>query len=90
MIVPAGRRYLSTRGGTISAAVEDLRTGQTWDLIGGSAAAGAYNAAAGPAQTAPDPDGYWGESTTSAADQIRLLGQLVLAHGLLHRASQRP
>jgi len=142
---PATRTDLRARDGAITAAVEDLRTGQTWlyhprgraqtasivkvdiletllrqaqmsdtplddddadlvqgmiensndddatdlwDEIGGSSAVASYNAAAGLTQTIPNSDGFWGETTTSAADQIRLLRQLVLAHTLLNRASQ--
>jgi len=142
---PAARAALRTRDGTITAAVEDTRTDQTWlyhpgarvqtasimkvdiletllhraeiahvplnddetdlaqgmvensndddaqdlwDLIGGSSAVAAYNREARLTQTVPNPEGYWGESTTSAADQIMVLRQLVLAHGLLDRASQ--
>lgn len=142
---PATRTDLAARSGTITAAVEDLRTDQVWvyhrgtrvqtasiekvdiletllhqaeiagvplndnetdlvqgmienssdedaqdlwDLTGGSSAVAAYNSDAGLTQTVPNPDGYWGETTTSALDQIRLLRQLVKAHGLLNRASQ--
>ena len=142
---PATRTDLAARTGTITAAVEDLRTHQLWlyhpgvrvqtasiekvdiletllhqaeiageplddddtdlvqgmiensndedaqdlwDSIGGSSAVAAYNSKAGLTGTVPDPDGYWGETTTSAADQIRVLRQLVLPHGLLNRASQ--
>jgi hypothetical protein len=59
-----------------------------WDSIGGSSAVAAYNSEAGLTQTVPNSAGYWGETTTSAADQIRLLRQLVAPHALLNRASQ--
>jgi Beta-lactamase enzyme family len=142
---PAWRAALRTRDGKFSAAVDDLRTHQTWlyhpsvraqtasivkadiletllhqaeianqplndnesdlvqgmiensndndatdlwNLVGGSSAVAAYNREAGLTQTAPHADGFWGETTTSAADQIRLLRQLILPHGLLNRASQ--
>jgi beta-lactamase class A len=142
---PAWRAALHARAGKIGAAVEDLRTDQTWvyhpgiraqtasivkadiletllhqaeianrpldddvtdlvqgmiensnnddatdlwNLVGGSSAVAAYNREAGLTQTVPNPDGLWGETTTSAADQIRLLRQLVVPHGLLNRASQ--
>ena len=142
---PAARADFAARSGKITAAVQDLRTGQTWlyhphgraqtasimkvdiletllhqaqiantpldddetdlvqgmiensndddatdlwDQTGGSSAVAAYNAAAGLTETVPNPDGYWGESTTSAIDQILLLRELVLPHGLLNQASQ--
>lgn len=141
----ATRAFLATRSGTVTAAVDDLKTGQTWVLhpgirdqtasimkadiletllhqaesshsplddetsdlvqgmienssdtdaqdlwntVGGSVAVGAYDASIGMHQTDPNDDGYWGESTTSAADQIRLLRQLVDPHGALDHASQ--
>jgi beta-lactamase class A len=144
LVTPAARAFLAQRAGTVSIAMQDLVTGQTWlyhpaareetasimkvdiletllrqsevthtplddvadrvqgmiensdnddaqdlwDLVGGSSAVAQYNAAAGLSQTVPDADGYWGTSTTSAADQIKLLHQLVSAHGLLDRASR--
>jgi beta-lactamase class A len=142
----AMRSYLATRSGSVTAAVEDLRTRQTWlyqpgardqtgsiikadiletllrqaevsrrsldgadpaviqgmiensdnddatdlwNLVGGSTGVGAYNVAAGLAQTDLNTQGYWGETTTSAADQIRLLHELVLPSRLLDVGSQR-
>jgi hypothetical protein len=142
---PAWRAALRTRTGKISAAVDDLRTDQTWlyhsgvraqtasivkadiletllhqaeiadqplndnetdlvqgmiensndddatdlwNLVGGSSAVAAYDREAGLTQTVPGADGFWGETTTSAADQIRLLRQLIVPRGLLNRASQ--
>ena len=60
-----------------------------WDAEGGAGAVAAYNARAGMTQTVPNAAGYWGLSTTSAADQIALLRQLVDQHGLLNTASKR-
>jgi beta-lactamase class A len=58
-----------------------------WNQIGGSSAVGAYDASAGLTATDLNTQGYWGESTTSAADQIRLLDELVWP-GLLSQASR--
>jgi beta-lactamase class A len=142
---PAMHSFLASRKGSVSAAVEDLRTGQTWvyhpweraatasimkvdiletllhedqlrgerlspstaetaegmieesdngdaqdlwELEGGASAVAAYNANAGLTQTAPNTAGYWGLSTTSALDQVRLLRELVLPQELLDQASQ--
>ena len=141
----AAHAFLARRAGTVSVAVENLRTGRTWlyhpaartqtasimkvdiletllrqaevthtplddnvqdlaqgmienssdtdaqdlwDSLGGAGAIEQYNDAAGLSQTVPNPAGYWGESTTSAVDQIRLLRQLVTAHGLLNQTSR--
>ncbi len=140
------RRYIGSRSGDITAAVENLRTGriylwnpreraetgsiikadiletllrqamvshnrldentveavqgmiedsdnddatQLWNQVGGASGISAYNNLVGMTQTDPNTDGYWGETTTSAADQIKLLRQLVNTHGLLDSASQR-
>jgi Beta-lactamase enzyme family len=139
----AMRAYLSGRSGVVTAAVEDLRTGQTWtyhagdreqtgsiikvdiletllrqaelshtpldsdevtlvqgmiedsdnndaqdlwSLVGESTGIGVYDAKAGLTQTVPNTEGYWGETTTSAVDQIRLLRELVMKHSLLNIA----
>ena len=57
-----------------------------WDHVGGPGAVGAYNATAGLSQTVPN--GAWGLTSTSAADQIHLLCQLVLPDGLLGPSAQ--
>jgi beta-lactamase class A len=137
------RAYLSGRSGVVTAAVEDLRTRQTWtyhpgdreqtgsiikvdiletllrqvelshtsldsdevalvqgmiedsdnddaqdlwSLVGESSGIDAYDAKAGLTQTVPNTEGYWGETTTSAMDQIRLLRELVMKHSLLNAA----
>jgi hypothetical protein len=145
LATPAMRHYIASRSGDISAAVEDLQTGQEWvwnpgeraqtasivkaDILetllheaqvvntpldeatadevqgmiensndqdaselwnqaGGAGAIASYDASIGMHQTIPNDDGYWGETTTSAMDQILLLRQLVDSHGVLNRASQ--
>jgi beta-lactamase class A len=137
------RAYLSARGGSVTAAVDDLVSGQMWvynpgvrhvtasiikvdiletlldqaqrrhewldgagagtvegmieesdnddatslwDHVGGPGGVGAYNAQVGLGQTSPNF--AWGLTTTSAADQIRLLCQLVEPDALLDSQSQ--
>ncbi len=59
-----------------------------WDQIGGPTGINAYNAKAGLSQTTPGADGYWGETLTSAADQIKILKALALPGGPLTSASK--
>jgi beta-lactamase class A len=59
-----------------------------WDQIGGSTGISAYNALAGLTQTTPNTQGFWGETTTSAADQIKILEQLSGPSKLLTKADQ--
>jgi beta-lactamase class A len=54
-----------------------------WNAIGGAEGISDYNAAAGLTQTTPNVGGYWGETTTSAIDQIKILKQLTLRSQLL-------
>jgi len=78
--------------GVIQGMIEDSDNDdatQLWDQVGGASGISAYNKLVGMTQTDPNTDGYWGETTTSAADQIKLLQQLVDKHGLLEPASQR-
>ncbi len=60
-----------------------------WNLAGGAAGIGVYNRLAGLTQTTLNAEGYWGETLTSAADQIRLLRQLVIPSEVLSPAAQR-
>lgn len=68
---------------------DDADATDLWSASGGASAIAAYNRAAGLTQTTPNDDGYWGETYTSAADQIKLLANLALPSKLLSRASQR-
>ena len=61
---------------------------QLWDQIGGSTGIGRFNALAGLTQTTPNTRGYWGETLTSAADQIKILEQLAEPSKLLSKAAQ--
>jgi hypothetical protein len=142
----AVKRWIASRQGKVTAAVEDLKTGQEWILnpserdqtasivkadiletllyqaqeantplsdaeadtaqgmieasdnddasdlwsqVGGPSGISAYNAKAGLTQTTPAGGGYWGETLTSAADQIKILRQLELPHGVLNTASKK-
>jgi hypothetical protein len=59
-----------------------------WDSEGGAAAVSAFNATAGLTQTDPDAAGYWGLSTTTAADQVQLLKDVAYPAKTLTPASQ--
>jgi hypothetical protein len=59
-----------------------------WDSEGGATAVGAFDTAAGLTQTDPDAAGYWGISTTTAADQVQLLRTVAYPNAVLTPASQ--
>ena len=59
-----------------------------WDTEGGATAVSAFDAAAGLTQTTPDAAGYWGLSTTTAADQVQLLRTLAYPNAVLTPASR--
>jgi hypothetical protein len=61
---------------------------QLWHEVGGSAGVGAFNASAGLTDTEPNAAGYWGISTTSALDQIRLLHELAVTPSVLDGAAR--
>jgi beta-lactamase class A len=139
------RRYIESRSGDVTVAIDDLRTGRTylwnpreraqtasivkvdiletllhramvshtalgaqtadtvqgmieesdnedathlWNEVSGASGIFSYNQIVGMSQTDPNTEGYWGETTTSAADQIRLLKRLV-ERGLLDAAARR-
>jgi hypothetical protein len=60
-----------------------------WDAEGGATAVNTYDAAAGLTQTTPDAAGYWGLSTTTAADQVKLLKTVAYPNELLSDASRQ-
>ena len=64
-------------------AAEDL-----YDDIGGWNAIGPFDKSIGMTHTTPNDQGYFGETYTSAADQITLLKQVMLPGGELSLASQ--
>ena len=59
-----------------------------WDAVGGAAAVTSFDAEAGLTQTIPDGPGYWGLSTTTAADQVRLLQKVAYSNSVLTQASR--
>ncbi len=59
-----------------------------WDGEGGAKAVQTFDAAAGLIQTTPDAAGYWGLSTTTAADQVQLLRTVAYANSVLSPGSQ--
>jgi beta-lactamase class A len=59
-----------------------------WDNEGGAPAVSAFDKTAGLTQTNPDTAGYWGLSTTTAADQVQLLKTVAYANATLTPASQ--
>ena len=67
---------------------DDEDATQLWNEVGGASGIFSYNQLVGMSQTDPNTDGYWGETTTSAADQIKLLKRLV-ERGLLDAAARR-
>jgi len=69
-------------------ASSDTDASQLWNTVGGASAIDAYNAQAGLTQTQAGQNGYWGETMTSAADQIKLLRHLLFANKLLTPAAR--
>ena len=59
-----------------------------WNLEGGATAVSQFDAEAGLTQTDPNTAGYWGESTTTAADQVQLLKTVAYPNSVLTDASR--
>ena len=57
--------------------------------IGGWSAIGPFDESIGMTRTTPNPEGHFGETFTTAADQIALLKQIMLPGGELSPASRR-
>jgi hypothetical protein len=60
-----------------------------WDAEGGATAVGRFDDAAGLTRTVPDAAGYWGLTTTTAADQVQLLKKVAYPNALLTDTSRR-
>ncbi len=60
-----------------------------WDTVGGAAGLARYDKVIGLTQTHLNTAGYWGLSTTSALDQVRVVEQLMLQSSPLTAASRR-
>jgi hypothetical protein len=59
-----------------------------WNDAGGPTALTAYGKLAGLEGTHPNIKGFWGLSTTTASDQVRLLDRIALPNSLLSRAER--
>lgn len=59
-----------------------------WSEIGAGSGISAANHRFGLSATTPDPAGYWGATTTSAADQVRLMRLVLEPNKLLSDASR--
>jgi len=59
-----------------------------WDAIGGASGLATANRAFGLTATTPGPDGYWGATTTTPADQVKLLAMLSDDSGPLSAANR--
>jgi len=59
-----------------------------WDAVGGGPGLEAGNAVLGLTQTVPGPGGYWGLTTTTVTDQLRLLADLTSARSPLSAAAR--
>jgi beta-lactamase class A len=84
---PLDEETAETAQGMIENSDNDDAT-DLWNQVGAASGISAYNAQAGLKDTSPNTQGYWGETLTTAPDQIALLKQLVIRHSLLNRASQ--
>jgi hypothetical protein len=78
---------LSTATGMIENSSNDDAE-DLWDSEGGAAAVTAYGVRAGLDGTHPNVKGFWGLSTTTASDQVRLLDHLAVPNSLLTNAER--
>jgi hypothetical protein len=78
---------LSTATGMIENSSNDDAQ-DLWDDEGGPAAVSSYGEEAGLTGTHANTQGYWGLSTTTASDQVRLLDHLAFPNQLLTRAER--
>ncbi|MGH2717225.1 MAG: serine hydrolase [Actinomycetota bacterium] len=69
-------------------ASDDNSAQDIWDDLGGASAVAAFNSSLGMTHTVPDAEGYWGLSTTTAADQVRLLQDIAYPNSILNDASR--
>lgn len=85
---PLSGSAAATATGMIEQSDNDDAT-DLWHLAGGAGGVAAYDRDAGLTRTSPNTKGFWGETMTTAADQVRLLGQLALSSDVLTPAAQR-
>jgi beta-lactamase class A len=81
----AGQKQLATAMITRS---DNDAASDLWDEVGGASGVAQANRAFGLTQTSPNRSGYWGLSTTTPSDQLRLLAVLATPGGPLSAASQ--
>jgi beta-lactamase class A len=55
-----------------------------WAAVGGASAVGAFDRSIGMTRTHPNTEGYWGETSTTARDQLQLLRYVFLRNEVLH------
>ncbi|SNS61558.1 serine hydrolase [Actinomadura mexicana] len=68
---------------------DNAAASELWRSIGGAGGLASANGELGLRDTEPGTGGSWGSTTTSAADQIRLLTALTSADGPLNSANRR-
>ncbi|WP_336206238.1 serine hydrolase [Nonomuraea sp. LPB2021202275-12-8] len=76
----SGERRLAARAVKVS---DNDAASTLWNTIGGASGLAAANRRLGLRSTRPGPAGAWGATTTSAADQVRLLRALTSTEGPL-------
>jgi beta-lactamase class A len=84
---PLGEEDAETATGMIEESDNDDAT-DLWSEDGGAPAIARFCASAGCTDTHPNTQGYWGETLTTASDQIAILRQLIDPHSLLTPTSQ--
>jgi beta-lactamase class A len=62
---------------------------QLWSMAGGAEAIRPFDQEIGMGQTSPNADGHFGLTFTTAADQIKLLRQVMLPGGVLDPSARR-
>lgn len=70
---------------------DDEAATDLWADVGGASAIGTFDRSIGMTQTTPNGEGYWGETLTTARDQLRLLRIVALPNDVLRydwRASE--
>lgn len=81
----AENEYLATL--MIENSDDDAAT-SLWDEVGSAPAISRYDTLVGLDSTVPNIEGYWGETMTTALDQVELLKHLVFANPALDDASR--
>jgi beta-lactamase class A len=59
-----------------------------WDDVGGASGVAQFNAALGLSAIVPNTQGFWGETMTTAADEVKLLQAVAFANPTLDDASR--